>query len=285
MAMDEDKLDELRKEVGSEELVQTLEQIIEQKVEERIRQKENQKIQEQQKKEEIDRRNFMKKIGAGALGLGAASLIPSASALDIKDSQGLTVHQDSTEHLDVSSSAVNVLNTVLQEQGNRVATRSWANSNLAGSNHLHDSQYVKLSGDTMSGYLSTGGNNLYTDGGAISTNAGNLRLDSGDQGIYIHDGTGNFNIKSGIEGGSNTITKGSGGSEIELEEYGRVEIKVDSSTSSGGTVDADTKMVIDHGSVNVTQGTLEENGNRVATQSSLNESIRSHHYVMNVNSI
>jgi len=126
--IDQNKIDDLKEKVGNEELAETIEEIIEQKVEERI-QEQKEKQKKESKDEQIDRRSFMKKIGAGAIGLGAASLIPSTSALDVRDSTGLSVYQDSKEYLDVSSSAVNILNTVLKEQGNRVATRNWATNN------------------------------------------------------------------------------------------------------------------------------------------------------------
>jgi hypothetical protein len=73
-------------------------------------------------------------------------------------------------------SGVNVVSGTLQESGNRVATRTWAqntakvnNSDLldgehasafANSGHLHDSRYLLESGDTLNGILDLGNNDL-----------------------------------------------------------------------------------------------------------------------------
>lgn len=81
-----------------------------------------------------------------------------------------------------------------------------------------------------------------------------LDLDSGDQGIYIHDSTGNFNIKSGISDGSDTAVAGAGGSEIQLNESGRIVLKVDESTGEGGSVDTDVGIDIDNGQISFTGG-------------------------------
>jgi len=43
------------------------------------------KESEERRSQKVSRRGFLKKIGLGAAGIGAATLIPSASALNIKD--------------------------------------------------------------------------------------------------------------------------------------------------------------------------------------------------------
>ena len=119
--------DEIEEEVGSEELAEKIEELVEKKVQERLdQQKEEQKKESEQ---DVGRRKFLKKMGVGALGLGAAALIPSAGALDVRDSQGLNVYDSGSKYLDVSSTGVNVQNTDLLERGNRIATRTWVNNN------------------------------------------------------------------------------------------------------------------------------------------------------------
>lgn len=116
-----------------------VEKIVEKKVKERINKilDEEKKADEDEKK--ISRREFLKKTGLGTLGIAAATLIPSTTALDVKSDKGLQVYQSGIEYLDVTSSGVNIKNTKLNEQGRRVATRNWTNNNF---NNYSNSQAV-----------------------------------------------------------------------------------------------------------------------------------------------
>lgn len=98
--------------MGDEETVEVkkseLEELIEKKVEERLQER----LDEQPAKgseSKISRRNFLKKAGFGALGFGALSLLPSASALDVRSSSGLEVFDDGNEYLQVQNGEVDVL--------------------------------------------------------------------------------------------------------------------------------------------------------------------------------
>lgn len=104
--------DRVREAMDEGKLEQTLEKIVDNKVEEKLQQREQEdEEQEENQKPDISRRSFIKKLGLGAAGLGAATLIPSASALDIRDSQGLSVYSGGTEYLDASGDPVSVTNS------------------------------------------------------------------------------------------------------------------------------------------------------------------------------
>lgn len=70
--------------------------------------------------QEISRRSFLKKIGAGAAGLGALTLLPNASALNVRSNNGFQVYGGSnTKFFDVNSGGpINVENTDLSIVGN-----------------------------------------------------------------------------------------------------------------------------------------------------------------------
>lgn len=106
--------DEISEIIEDEEKSEKLNKLIEQKVEEKIESKLKQKKKEEEKgqKEEVSRRGFMKKIGAGALGLGALSISP-VSAYDIKSSHGLEVWSEGNQHMEVYNGEVDFLNNNL----------------------------------------------------------------------------------------------------------------------------------------------------------------------------
>jgi len=89
--------DDLEKVFENEEMEEQLEKIIDRKVEERLKERtENNKIEDNQ--ERISRRSFLRKLGTGAIGLGALSLLPS-SAMNIKSSDGLEVWDSNTKSM------------------------------------------------------------------------------------------------------------------------------------------------------------------------------------------
>ncbi len=74
-------------------------------------------VKKEKKSSEIGRRSFLRKLGAGAIGIGIFSL-PSVSALDIKSSTGLEVFSGNKKYLDVESGGpVSVNNTGLNVSG------------------------------------------------------------------------------------------------------------------------------------------------------------------------
>lgn len=107
----------IKEAIEKDNLEETLEKIVDQKVEEKLneKQKDTDNTRKESKEDSaISRRSFLKKLGAGAAGLGAASLIPSASALDVKDSNGLRVYSGGTEYLDASGNPVEIKNASLK---------------------------------------------------------------------------------------------------------------------------------------------------------------------------
>lgn len=77
---------------------------------------------EEQEDEQVSRRDFLKKLGAGAAGIGALSL-PGVSAFDIKSSDGLEVFESGTKYLDVQPGGpVEVNNTGLTITGSASTT-------------------------------------------------------------------------------------------------------------------------------------------------------------------
>ncbi|MFP4038789.1 MAG: twin-arginine translocation signal domain-containing protein, partial [Candidatus Nanohaloarchaea archaeon] len=107
--------DQIKDIVEDEEKAEKLSQLIEQKIEEKVEKVTGQKTREKQEKKqeekELTRRGFLKKLGAGTLGLGAMSLLPSVSAYDIKSSDGLQVWSDGDELIDASSAPVEILDS------------------------------------------------------------------------------------------------------------------------------------------------------------------------------
>ncbi|QGA80323.1 twin-arginine translocation signal domain-containing protein [Candidatus Nanohalobium constans] len=111
--------DEIEDIVEDEEKAEKLSQLIEQKIEEKVEQVSSRETEQREKntkeeKEEVSRRGFLKKLGAGALGLGAASMLPSVSAYDIKSSDGLEVWSGSNQLIDASSAPVEIMNSNLR---------------------------------------------------------------------------------------------------------------------------------------------------------------------------
>ena len=104
-----------------------VEEIVEKKVEERM-EKQKQEIREEVKQdlrqnlknhkyeesEKISRRGFLKKLGAGAIGLGALSLAPAASKVTISD-LGITENGNAFWHQ--GELATNLAGTNLQNDG------------------------------------------------------------------------------------------------------------------------------------------------------------------------
>ncbi|QGA80262.1 twin-arginine translocation signal domain-containing protein [Candidatus Nanohalobium constans] len=114
--------DEIQEIVDDQEKADKLQQIIEKKVQKEVqktvknlKQSEESKEKTENSSEEVSRRSFLKKLGAGAIGLGAASLLPSASAYKVKSGHGFDVTSDGTEYFDVDPSGkVKVKNAALQ---------------------------------------------------------------------------------------------------------------------------------------------------------------------------
>lgn len=80
-----------------------------------------------------------------------------------RDTSGTSDTVNDLMSFDPVGVTVNVPTGTLQEKGNRVATRTWANnklSNKSDTGHLHDTRYLMSSGDTMGGSLDLGQNNL-----------------------------------------------------------------------------------------------------------------------------
>ena len=81
-----------------------LEQIVDEKVEKRLTQQETArsepeaqgKTAEKESDSSLSRRNFLKALGGGAAGLGAAAMIPSAAGLRINSDQGLSYYNSSS---------------------------------------------------------------------------------------------------------------------------------------------------------------------------------------------
>lgn len=101
-----------------------LEELVERKVEEKLKKNENSVKSEES--DEISRRNFLKKLGAGAIGLGALTL--PTSALSVRDSD-FDVFTGSgpdslTNYFSVDSSGVKVSNTSLDVNGTLTVSNS-----------------------------------------------------------------------------------------------------------------------------------------------------------------
>lgn len=110
--MSENTAEEEKMEITEDEL----KELIDERVEKRLKE-EKQKQRKTSDKEKVSRRDFLKKLGAGALGLGALSL-PSVSAFDVRaDSFDVftgTGENDLTKYLGVSQGGpVNIQNTNL----------------------------------------------------------------------------------------------------------------------------------------------------------------------------
>ncbi len=107
-------------EIDKEELEGLIESKVEERVEERV-QKELEKGKSTKKESEsgMSRRGFLKKLGAGAVGLGALSL--SASALNVRSDDLTFYGADSSQELEVlDGGPVNIKNANLQLNGNSI---------------------------------------------------------------------------------------------------------------------------------------------------------------------
>lgn len=219
-----------------EKLPENIEELIEEKVEKRV-QEELERRESQTKAENndnhISRRRFIKKAGVGALGLGALSLLPSASALDVRSSTGLEVFDDGNEFLQVQSDEIDVLGGAdLDLNSNNIKNVNQLNGqdadNLGVTDHSNLSNVT--SGQHHSRYtdseaVSAGESAGFTDMGDYSTNGSRDFLGNGDGRVLV------------------TYTDGSGNPDNMVLNFG--------DDYSGG--------------VNI-RGTLDNNGNRVATQ-------------------
>jgi len=77
-----------------------------------------------------------------------------------------------------------------------------------------------------------------------------IEFDGGHSVITVHDGFGNFNIKSGV-GDDNIITANTGGSYIRLDHTGLISLTIDESTAVGGTFSPETTLSLDSGKVSI----------------------------------
>ena len=81
-----------------------------------------------------------------------------------------------------------------------------------------------------------------------------IEFDNGHSIITVHDGYGNFNIKSGVND-DNIIIANTGGSHIRLDHDGYIYLGIDESTAVGGTFSAGTSLALNNGGVSII-GTL-----------------------------
>jgi len=77
-----------------------------------------------------------------------------------------------------------------------------------------------------------------------------IEFDGGHSVITVHDGFGNFNIKSGVDD-DNIITANTGGSYIRLDHTGLISLTIDESTAVGGTFSPETTLSLDSGKVSI----------------------------------
>ncbi len=196
--------------VEDEDKAKRLEEIIERKVEERV--SSNKKTGDE-RSEEVSRRGFLRKIGAGALGFGVLSL-PAASAFNIRSSDALEVYSNGNKYFDV-------------EPGGPVKTN---NADLQ-----------------VDGQLTAGTNgNFYTDTGILSS----VRLD-GEQTFFeanTTDSTGHAGIELIGNGESKARFEWSAGSG-----HANIEDAVNNSNwvvfNPGGSVDVKTNLEVNGSTV------------------------------------
>jgi hypothetical protein len=89
-----------------------------------------------------------------------------------------------------------------------------------------------------------------------------LVFDGGDNQINTHDGFGNFNIKSGVDG-NNKIVSTTGGSHIRLDESGRIALQIDESTAVGGSFSTGLSLTLDSGIVDISGGNLDMSSGKI----------------------
>lgn len=91
--------------VNNENREKRIEEKIDEKIEKRVDEKIDEKLQtnkESHKKRKMSRRKFFKTVAGGAAGLGAALMLPSASALDIQSSEDFNYYGAQTDNPDFS---------------------------------------------------------------------------------------------------------------------------------------------------------------------------------------
>ncbi|WP_414836480.1 beta strand repeat-containing protein [Candidatus Nanohalococcus occultus] len=175
-------------------------------------------------------------------------------------------------------------NGTLNMDGNPITNADWSDAgDLDASGSINDfsaANDLDSSGSLTSGSVSdneiadntvdnseiqNGGSftfNGVTLNGALNTNGNTLNLDSGDQYITIHDGSGNFNIKSGIDP-NNNIVAGTGGTHVRLDESGGFDVSVDESTGTGNAKSEGVGFAVNGGQVEIRDGSLELNNNNI----------------------
>lgn len=191
--------DKIKEAIENDSLEETLEKIVDQKVEEKLEEQNTKKEEKQDSEKDektLSRRSFLKKIGFGAAGLGAASLIPTASALKIKDSDGFQASSGNTEYLDVNPNGpVEVKNTNLSLASNDLDFNSTQNDGGINFNYGSGWAATPLS-------FSAGGTEKFR-----------VRHQDNNNQLAIYDATGSGNL-------------------IEFNESGTIDLKSDIYTGS-----------------------------------------------------
>lgn len=295
------KLEEkIKKALNEGTLEKALDQIVEKKVEEKIREKSGEETKENENAEQeddskkgsnISRRSFLKKLGMGAAGLGAASLIPSASALDIKDSDGLRVYSGGTEYLNANSDPVQVKNAGLSIPDGNLSLGSSLNDGAElidistfrsfavrrrGSNGASANLSIEsdVSGNDWQFYDNTDINGRIAE----FKTGGNVKIPNGN--LSVSDAAGSDFVAESGDSMSGNLTIINDSAEIHLNNPND---GIDRSLKSDGTalqfwVDDGTNQnrsltISDTGNLNVPNGQLSEQGNRVATRMYVDDEI------------
>lgn len=186
-----------------EEIREIIEQEVEQRVEKRVQEElEKRGVKEKTKSEvrnsdsKISRRQFLKKAGLGAAGLGALSILPSASALDIKDEtlsiQTGTDASSLSEALSIDSSG-----NVTIGPGSQPLTIDAGNNDYF---NIHDASYTGNAVMPAIEFTDPNNSNVGLYGaseGLVSDSRfriqnNNLRIDTGQS---IEDGSGQERLK------------------------------------------------------------------------------------------
>lgn len=203
-------------ELTREELEEIVDRKVKERVEKELGKKSSSQNQEQEGEPELSRRSFLKKLGAGTIGLGTLSLIPSASALNIR-SDSLSFYGGSGSGLDLNvDNSGNITSYgLLDINGNDIedsGTTIWDSS----SSHVPSSavQSSGLDADTVDGQdASDIGGSVNQSTGSEGTFQGKaLRLfGRGSNRLYVtygkHDRTEfmNDNGSTGTTEGFNTM--------------------------------------------------------------------------------
>ncbi|WEL19806.1 hypothetical protein [Candidatus Nanohalococcus occultus] len=185
---------------------------------------------------------------------------------------------------DDSNVGETIHNGTLNMDGNPITNADWSDAgDLDASGSINDfsaANDLDSSGSLTSGSVSdneiadnTVDNSEIQNGGSftfngvtlnapLDTNGNHLNLDDGDQYITIHDGSGNFNIKSGIDP-NNNIVAGTGGTHVRLDESGGFDVSVDESTGTGNAKSEGVGFAVNGGQVEIRDGSLELNNNNI----------------------